>query len=316
MNPPRGGGVRIAGLGHHAPDRRVPNAEIEAMLDLAPGWVARRTGIQTRHWAAPDDTLCDLAAQAGAAALPDGFDPAGIGLLLLATSTPDRRLPPTAPLLAHRLGLTRCASLDAAGACAGFLHALVLADGFVRVHRRPALVVAANILSRRIAPDDRSCAALFADAAGAVLLFPDADPRRGILGLDLATDGEGHTLVAIPPGEEWMRIGDAGALFTRAVRIMVDCAAGAMRAAELDPAAITRFVPHQANGRIIDRVAAELGLTGQTQRSIEQFGNSSAATIPLTLSLAHAAHPLQAGERLLLAAAGAGLTGGGLVWGV
>ncbi len=141
---------RLVGFGHAVPARRVDNAEIEAKLGLEPGWIEGRTGIRARRWVEEGDTLSGLAAKAGEAALDEaGISRDGIALTLLATSTPDHLLPPSAPLLAHRLGLANSGAIDLAGACSGFLYALTLADGFVRTREKPVLVVAANILSRR-----------------------------------------------------------------------------------------------------------------------------------------------------------------------
>ncbi|TIV62921.1 MAG: 3-oxoacyl-ACP synthase, partial [Mesorhizobium sp.] len=151
--------ARIIGLGHHVPASRVGNAEIETSLGLEDGWIEGRTGIRSRFWAEPGDTLSGLAAKAGAIALEAaGIDRQEIGLLLLATSTPDHLLPPSAPLVAHRLGLEKAGGVDLAGACAGFIYALTFADGFVRLHNKPAIVIAANILSRRINPAERASA--------------------------------------------------------------------------------------------------------------------------------------------------------------
>lgn len=309
-------GVRLLGCGHHTPDRVVPNGELEAALGLDPGWIERRTGIAARRWAGPEDTLCGLATPAARMALAQaGLPIAAINYLLLATSTPDRKLPPTAPALAENLGLRACGTIDLAGACTGFLHALILGESFVRMHRRPVLVVAANILSRRIDPADRASAILFADAAGAVVIGPDDDPARGICGLNLATDGSRHDLVEIAPGDARMRIRDGGTLFVEATRLMTECSRAALAQAGLQAAAIDRFIPHQANARIFDRVAGNLGVPpDRVARSLDRFGNSSAATIPLTLSLAQQTAPLMPGEMLLLAAAGAGLLGGAIVW--
>ena len=124
---------RIAGFGHYAPERRVDNAQIETELGLEPGWIERRTGIRARRWALDGELLTDLAAKAGAAALENGnVDHSEIALTILATSTPDHLLPPSAPLLAHRLGLENSGAIDLAGACSGFIYALTLAEGFVR----------------------------------------------------------------------------------------------------------------------------------------------------------------------------------------
>jgi len=148
---------RLAGFGHAVPSRIVHNAEIESRLGLEEGWIERRTGIRSRHWATDGDTLSGLAAEAGKMALEDAaIAPGEIAMILLATSTPDHLLPPSAPLLAHKLGLKNSGAIDLAGACSGFLYALTLADGFVRAHGRAVLVVAANISAaastRRNAP--------------------------------------------------------------------------------------------------------------------------------------------------------------------
>jgi 3-oxoacyl-[acyl-carrier-protein] synthase III len=321
---------RLVGVGHGAPRRRVANAEIEARLGLEPGWIERRTGMQARRWAEPGEALTDLAADAAARALAQAGLPASdLALVLLATSTPDQLLPPSAPLLAHRLG-ARGGAVDLAGACSGFVYALAMADGFVRTQARPALVVAANILSRRINMDERASAVLFADAAGAVVLAPGDDPDAGVLGLDLRSDGAGYGLVAIAAGgssrpfandlprEDFlMTLRDGRRMFSEAVDMMSGCAARALSAAGLQATDITLFVPHQANGRLVEKVRATIGVEpDRLATSYEEFGNSSAATIPLTLSLAMAEKPLVKGDKILMTAAGAGLSGGALVIGV
>ncbi|WP_426123835.1 beta-ketoacyl-ACP synthase III [Pararhizobium sp. PWRC1-1] len=322
---------RLAGFGHSVPGRCVENAEIEGNLVLETGWIERRTGIRTRYWAEPGDTLSGLAAKAGEAAIEDaGILREDIALTLLATSTPDHLLPPSAPLLAHRLVLVNSGAIDLAGACSGFLYALTLADGFVRTQGRPVLVVAANILSRRINPAERASSVLFADAAGAVVLVPARDEDGGLLGVDLASDGSRYDLISIPAGGSsrpfasdiaaqdcLMAMRDGREMFTQAVRMMSDCARRALDNAGIGAADIHRFVPHQANARIFDAVCGDLGIDPQrTVRTITDYGNSSAATIPLSLSVAHQASPLMPGEKLLLTAAGAGLTGGACVVGM
>ncbi len=319
---------RLVGFGHAVPARRVDNAEIEAKLGLEPGWIEGRTGIRARRWVEEGDTLSGLAAKAGEAALDEaGISRDGIALTLLATSTPDHLLPPSAPLLAHRLGLANSGAIDLAGACSGFLYALTLADGFVRTREKPVLVVAANILSRRINPAERASAVLFADAAGAVVVAPSDDPDKGLIGVDLASDGSGYDLITIPAGgsnrpfapnmpaeDLLMTMRDGREVFVRAVDMMTACATRALADAGLGSADVSRFVPHQANVRIFDVVCGNLGVDPSTTvRTIEEHGNSSAATIPLSLSLAHKAKSFLPGEKLLLTAAGAGMTGGAVL---
>lgn len=319
----------MAGFGHAVPGRLVDNAEIEASLGLEPGWIERRTGIRSRYFAEEGDTLSGLAIAAGDMALrQSGLLREEIGLVLLATSTPDHLLPPSAPLVAHRLQLNHAGGIDLAGACAGFLYALTLADGFVRAQGKPVLVIAANILSRRINPAERASAVLFADAAGAVVLAPSNEAGRGLLGADLRTDGSAYDLISIPAGgsarpfspaldigETLMTMRDGRAVYEKAVRMMVDCARRALGEAACAAGEITHFIPHQANARIFDTVADHLGIDrDRTERSVTDYGNSSAATIPLTLSLAHEAGRITSGNVLLMTAAGAGMTGGAAVF--
>lgn len=322
---------RVAGFGHYVPENRIANARIEAQLGLESGWIERRTGIRARRWATSDQALTDLAAKAGAAALDDaGIARSEVALMLLATSTPDHLLPPSAPLLAHRLGLQNSGALDLAGACSGFLYALMLADGFVRTQGKTVLVVAANILSRRINMSERASAVLFADAAGAMVMAPSNDPGAGVLGADLASDGCLYNQISIPAGgsrrpfaagmdprELLMTMSDGKETFTHAVQMMAQCAVRALDRAKLTASDIHRFVPHQANARIFDMVCERIGVpSSKTIRTIEEFGNSSAATIPLSLSLVNQERPFVRGERLLLAAAGAGMTGAAIVLGI
>lgn len=319
----------MLGFGHCVPERVVESGEIEERLGLETGWIERRTGIRRRHWAGPEESLTALAVRAAEDALSGAnVDRRDIGLTLLATSTPDQLLPPSAPLLAHRLGITRSGAVDLAGACTGFLQALALADSHVVRHGRPVLVVAANILSRRINPDERASAVLFADAAGAVVLAPSDNTDHGLLSLDLASDGSQYELIGIPAGGSAlpfrpdlrddlfrMSIRDGKAVFASAVRMMSETATTALAQVGLQTGDVTHFIPHQANARMTDALCEKLAIgKDRTVETIAEFGNSSAATIPLSLSISHRNHPLARGETLLLSAAGAGMTGGSLVW--
>lgn len=324
-------GTEILATGHYAPERRVLNAEIEASLGLEAGWIEGRTGIRERRFASDDQALTDIAANAGEMALArTGLDRSKIALTILATSTPDHLLPPSAPLLAHKLGLTNSGGIDMAGACAGFLYALTFADSFVRTHNAPVLIVAANILSRRINPKERASAILFADAAGAVLLAPTDRKGAGVLGLKLMSDGASYGLIQIPVGGSrtpfskatspegvLMTITSGQKVFTKAVDMMATASQHALTAAGLDMSKVDHFIPHQANQRMISAVQKKLGLADdKTISTVASFANSSAATIPFSLSLAAETRAFQSGQTLLFTAAGAGLLGGAIAFGL
>ncbi len=321
----------IIGFGRYAPQRRVLNAEIEERLKLERGWIERRTGILERRYAADGEALTDMAAAAGEEALAQsGIDRSRIALTLLATSTPDHPLPPSAPLLAHCLGLMHSGCIDLAGACAGFLYALVLADGFVRAQDAPVLVVAGNVLSRRINPAERASCILFADAAGSLVLAPTERPGCGLLGASLAAEGSGYDMIKIEAGgsrrpfapdtpveETLMTIPDGQAVFSRAVDMMVATSREALGKAKLTIADIDWLIPHQANARIMAVVAGKLGVPEEKMIStVASYGNSSAATIPFSLALAAQEGRIKPGDRILMCAAGAGLTGGAVVLGL
>lgn len=321
-------GVMIAGHGHYAPDRIVPNSEIEARLGLEAGWIKRRTGIDARRYAAEGEALSDIAIKAGEMALSQsGLRRSEIGLLLLATSTPDHLLPPTAPLVTRRLGLQNAGGIDIAGACAGFLYALTLAESFVRTQDQPVLVIAANILSRRINESDRASSVLFADAAGAVLLAP-TEREAGLVGSHLASKGEHYDLITIPgggsrkpfsairdPREVLMVMNDGKAVYAGAVAIMTESAQKALAKAGIAASDVDHFIPHQANARMMTTIAHQLAVPSERLRStIADFGNSSAATIPFTLSATAGSKPYAPGDIVLMTAAGAGLIGGAAVF--
>ncbi|MGQ0455791.1 MAG: beta-ketoacyl-ACP synthase III [Hyphomicrobium sp.] len=321
-------GVEIVGLGHYAPARRVANSEIEARLGLEAGWIKRRTGIEARRYAADDEALSDLAARAGDMALDAaGVSRSDVALLLLATSTPDHLLPPSAPLVAHRLKLSRAGGIDLAGACGGFIYALTLADAFVRARKAPVLVIAGNILSRRINESDRASSVLFADAAGAALLAPCARADAGVVGAHLAASGAHYDLIQIPgggsrkpfatladPSEALMAISNGQAVYGEAVAMMVEAAQAALAKAALSASDVDRFIPHQANARMMTAVARRLAIAPERMATtIAEYANSSAATIPLTWSMCASGSGCSNGDVVLLTAAGAGMTGGAVV---
>ncbi len=321
-------GVGLVGAGHAAPQRAIPNAWLEDRLGLETGWIERRTGIRERRWAENHETLSDLAAAAGRMALERaGLQRSEVGLLLLATSTPDHLLPPSAPLVAHKLGLEATGAIDLAGACAGFLYALTLGESYVRTHKRPVMVIAANLLSRRINTEDTSTAVLFADAAGAVVLAPVPNADRGIQAVHLTTDGANYDLIHIPaggsnrpfgpelePSDTRMHMRDGRAVYQKAVTMMAVACRAALSESGLSAGDVDHFIPHQANARMIETLRQDLDISAsKTATTITDFGNSSAATLPFTLSFLYAKRGFRSGQRVLLCAAGAGLNGGAVV---
>jgi len=310
----------VLGVGAALPAHREPSAETERRLGLPPGWIVQRTGIRERPLVGPDEATSDLAVRAGAAALAQAeLSPERIGLLLLATSTPDHLLPPTAPVVAHRLGLKHAGAIDLAGACSGFLYALALADGYVRLQRTCVLVIGANVLSRRTNPDDPKTSALFADGAGAVVLGP-SEGSRGIVACWLGADGSCWDDLYIPAGgsrrpltpervargEHLMYMKDGRALFRRAATGMAEAGRRVLQQAGLDLDDVAWWIPHQANLRLIEEARRQLGMPeARTVNLVDRIGNSSAATIPLALALE--AHRFAPGDLLLLTAVGAGL---------
>jgi len=322
---------QLGGFGHYVPSNCVDNSQLENRFHLEFGWIERRTGINVRRWADEDESLVGLAEKAGIAAIENAaISRHEIALIILATSTPDHLLPPTAPILAHRLGLSHSCAFDLSGACSGFIYALMMADGFVRTQAKAALIVAANILSRRINLSEHDSAVLFGDAAAAVVVQPSTDQTKGILGMSYLSDGSKCDLISISAGgskrpvsgdiplcDYKMKLRDGPALFVQAVKMMTACASQAMMNAHLSSADIQHFIPHQANSRMAEKTANKLGIPLEKMISIvRDYGNSSAAGIPLALSITHQAKPFIAGEKILLTTVGAGMTAGAIVLGV
>jgi 3-oxoacyl-[acyl-carrier-protein] synthase-3 len=319
--------MKIVSTGSAVPETIESNEAVESRLGLEAGWIARRTGILGRAKAPPHEATSDLAVRAGFAALErSGLQPNDIGLLLLATSTPDHLLPPTAPLVAQRLGLTQSGAVDLAGACAGFLYAVILANTYGQSMGKSVLVIGANILSRRINAQDPATASLFSDGAGAVVLSPD-EPSH-FLGSYLGADGSSYDAIGIPAGgtrepltaaalaqgRHLMTMRRGSSLFKEAIHAMTVAGKEALRQSGLDAAAIHWWIPHQANSRIIRDTGKQLGISPERTIDIaSKFGNSSAATIPIALDLGWNSGQIRPGNLLLFTAAGAGMVSAGLV---
>jgi 3-oxoacyl-[acyl-carrier-protein] synthase-3 len=297
----------IAGVGMAVPEQRVTNADFEARLDTTDAWITERTGIKERRVAAEGEKTRDLAVAAGAAALKDaGLTPDDVGLLVLATATPDQALPATAAFVQDELG-TRGGAFDLGAACAGFVYGLVVASSMLANLEGSALVIGAETLTRIVDPDDRSTAVLFGDGAGAAVLLPSVD-GRGLLAWDMGCDGSAAGLLEIRPGESYLRM-DGREVFRRAVRVVVESAEATLRRAGMSASQVDVFVPHQANRRIIDAAASRLGIPeDRTVVNVDRYGNTSAASIPIALAEAAADGRLQDGQLVLLSGFGAGMT--------
>ncbi|MBV9594762.1 MAG: ketoacyl-ACP synthase III [Actinobacteria bacterium] len=311
-------GAAIGSVGISLPDAIVPNAQIAPRIGVTDEWIVRRTGIRTRRVAGPDERLATHAAQAGAAALKRAGLTAGeLDLVLVATTTPDEVMPNAAPQVAHELGATRAGAFDIGAACTGFLSALAVGAAQIESGRvQTALVIGADLMSRITDPEDRSTAAVFADGAGAVVLQAAAQESR-IGPIVLGADGAGadHIIVPRENGTIQMRGHET---FREAVARLSLSTVQAVRAAGLRLEEVDLFVYHQANGRILSAVGERLGLpSDRVVDCISEYGNTSAATLPLALSYVETEGRLKDGNRVLLGAFGAGFTWGATVveWG-
>jgi 3-oxoacyl-[acyl-carrier-protein] synthase III len=301
-------GAEIAGLGVALPDAVLANAEIAARLGIGEDWIVQRTGVKERRLAAPDKTLSDYAAAAGADALAkSGTDPADLDLVLVATVTNDELTPQAAPQVAAKLGAGRAGAIDVGAACSGFVSAVALATGQIESGRaRNVLVIGADLMSRVTDPDDRSTASVFGDGAGAIVMRATADGRIGPF--VLGADGANGDLIRCTRADPVVRM-QGHETFRHAVDRMSEISLSATAAAGCELADVDLFVYHQANARILTAIEARLDLPAERiVNCIHRYGNTTGATIPLALEEARAAGALRDGSKVLLAAFGAGLT--------
>lgn len=318
----------LCGLGTWVPPRVVPNAEIAERLDTSDEWIHARTGIRERHVVEPGMCTSDLAVEAGQRALKSA-DTDRVDALVLATTTPDRPCPATAPDVAHRIGLDRCAAFDVNAVCTGFLYGLASGAGLIAAGvAEQVLVIGADTFTTIIDPECRSTAAIFGDGAGAVVLRAGDANEPGALGpFDLGSDGQDADLIMVPgggsrqrstrepaaPGAEYFTMAGK-AVFRKAIFQMAGSAQAVLRKAGIGLRDVDRFVIHQANARIINGVADMLGQPAtKFVRNIDQVGNTAAASVPLALNSACENGDLRAGQRVLLGAFGGGLTWGSTV---
>jgi 3-oxoacyl-[acyl-carrier-protein] synthase III len=315
----------VLGCGSYLPQRVLTNQELAKTVDTSDEWIVQRTGIRERHVAAPGEHTSDLALAAARAALADArIDPQTIDLIVLATSTPDNTFPATAVSVQAGLGLTHGAAFDLQAVCSGFVFALATVDGMLRNGTfKRALVIGAETFSRILDWSDRGTCVLFGDGAGALVLEGQSQPGtredRGILTSHLRSDGRHKMKLYVDGGPS--STGTVGHLrmegrevFRHAVAMITDVIEDAFKATGYGAADIDWFVPHQANRRIIDGSAHKLGIDpAKVVATVERHGNTSAASIPLALSVAVGDGRIRPGNLVLLEAMGGGFTWGSVM---
>jgi len=308
----------IIGLGHWSPAEVVPNSALAGRLGVDDAWIVKRTGVQTRRRAAPSERLSDMATWAARRALSDaGLEPNDIDLVLVATMSQDEITPNTAPLVAHALGAERAGAMDIGAACSGFLAALRMAAGQIETGRADKiLVIGAEALTRLLDFDDPKTAHLFGDGAGAVVL--GADGAGAIGPITLAADGSLGPAITCSYEDRVIKM-DGHSTYQTAVKRLCEATVAAVARAGMELDDVDLFVYHQANGRIIKAVGERLDLEpARVADYVAHMANTSAASIPLTLSLLREDGRLRYGQKVLIAAFGAGFTwGAGVIeWGI
>ena len=324
MNPTASRYSRITGTGSHLPPRRLSNADLAADLatrgiETSDEWIVERTGIRARHFAADGVACSDLALFAALAALDAaGRKAEDVDLIIVATSTPDMIFPSTAAILQDKLGITNgCAVFDVQAVCSGFIYALTVADALIRTgSAKTALVIGAEIFSRILDFNDRTTCVLFGDGAGAVVLEASNEP--GILATELHADGRHVGILCVPGtvaggkvmGDPLLKM-DGQAVFKLAVGVLESVARSVLAKAGKTEDDIDFLIPHQANIRIMQSTAKTLKLSAEKLIvTVDEHGNTSAASIPLALDVAVRAGRIRRGHKLMLEGVGGGFTWG------
>lgn len=315
-------GSRILGTGSALPRRVVTNAELAERVDTSDDWIVERTGIRQRHIADPDETTATLATAAARAALADaGIDASSIGLIVLATATPDNTFPATATKVQQALGCNGGIAFDVAAVCSGFLYALTIADSLLRTGMaKRALVIGAETFSRILDWEDRTTCVLFGDGAGAVVLEAPvagaAADGPGILGSRLHADGAQHDLLYVDGGPSTTQTTGhvrmrGPEVFRHAVVNLADVLKEVLEDTGISADQIDWVVPHQANARILDATAKKLGIApGKVVVTVDRHANTSAASVPLALDVARKDGRIKPGDLVMLEAMGGGFTWG------
>ncbi|CAM8637724.1 FabH 3-oxoacyl-[acyl-carrier-protein] [Comamonadaceae bacterium] len=317
---------RITGTGSYVPPRRLTNADLAAQLaaqgvETSDEWIVERTGIRARHFVEAGVYSSDLALEACKSALSvAGLQAQDIDLIIVATSTPDMVFPSTACILQNKLGANGCAAFDVQAVCSGFVYALTVADAMIRTGAASkALVVGAEVFSRLLDFTDRTTCVLFGDGAGAVVL--EASETPGILASDLHADGKHVGILCVPGhvsnghilGDPLLKM-DGQAVFKLAVGVLEDAARATLAKSGKTESDIDWLIPHQANIRIMQSTAKKLKLPmDKVVVTVDQHGNTSAASIPLALDSAVRAGRVKPGQNLMLEGVGGGFTWGAVL---
>ncbi|MEY3408307.1 MAG: 3-oxoacyl-[acyl-carrier-protein] synthase 3 protein 1 [Pseudomonadota bacterium] len=317
---------RISGTGSYLPPRRLTNADLVAELatqgiESSDDWIVERTGIRARHFVGDGVGSSDLGAEAAKRAMAAaGCQPADIDLIIVATSTPDMVFPSTAALLQNKLGIVGCPVFDVQAVCSGFIYAMTVADSLIKTGTaKRALVIGAEVFSRILDFKDRTTCVLFGDGAGAVVL--EASDTPGILATDIHADGKYSEILCVPGhvsggailGDPVLKM-DGQAVFKLAVGVLEETARASLSKAGLNDTDIDWLIPHQANIRIMQSTARKLKMPMEKVIvTVDQHGNTSAASIPLALDHGVRSGQITKGQTLMLEGVGGGFTWGSVL---
>jgi 3-oxoacyl-[acyl-carrier-protein] synthase III len=321
--------TRILGTGRYVPARIVENDEVARDLETTSEWIEKHTGIRRRRVAAEGEVTSDMATAAGRAAIEAaGLTVADLDMIIVATVSGDSPMPATAVHVQQKLGADLIPSFDIGASFAGFLYAMTVADQFISAGTaKTILVVGADLMSRRVDPKDRVTYPLFGDGAGAVVLGPATGDGRGILSSKIHADGTLTHLIAIPGGgsaepmtqerliakRHFLHL-EGAELFQISVKHLTSYSMQALKAAGLTSAELDWVVPHQGNTNIVDKISQRLGFSrSKFIENIAEYGNTSAASIPIALDEAVRDGRIRAGQTVLLCALGAGITWGAAI---
>ncbi len=317
---------RILGTGSYLPEKRLTNADLAAELaqqgvETSDEWIVERTGIRARHFAASTQGSSDLATEAARRAIEAaGITAHDLDLIIVATSTPDMVFPSVATMVQNKLGAAGCPAFDVQAVCTGFIYAVSIADAMIQSGAaKRALVIGAEVFSRILDFKDRTTCVLFGDGAGAVVL--EASEQPGILATDIHADGKHRDILCVPGhvsggqvlGDPVLKM-DGQAVFKLAVRVLEETARASLAKANLQDTDIDWLIPHQANIRIMQSTAKKLKTPDEkVVVTVDQHGNTSAASIPLALDTAVRDGRIQRGQTLMLEGVGGGFTWGSVL---